>query len=390
MSFFTSRPGLRRLIPLGAAAAVLAGGAAIAAITEAVDQTAAAPSPAELLSDVQTARLEGMSGTIVYTADLGLPTIPGLPAADAAQPGFGSADLMSLVAGTHTLRVWYSGPGKARIALLGTIGETDVITNGRDLWVWDSRANQAVHRTLPADPTGGSGPEPTTPPSLTPGQLSNLVLTALGRSTEVTVGGPVTVAGRTAHELVVAPRDRATLVESVRVAVDAERNIPLRVQVFGRGHEAPALEATFTHVSFDRPADSQFTFNPPPGAKVIESDPVSDDPAKASAPKEWAGPKEDAASRAMATVGSGWTTVLVFRAPAPDATAPDGQSAELEAYQRFLADLPRVGTGPGAGRVVSGHLFSVLFTDDGRVLLGAVSPDHLVRAAADPDAQLPS
>jgi outer membrane lipoprotein-sorting protein len=381
MSFFTSRPGLRRLIPVGAAAAVLAGGAAIAAFTEAVDKTAATPSPSELLSAVQTARLEGMSGTIVYTADLGLPTIPGLPT-EAARPGFGSADLMSLVAGTHTLRVWYSGPDKARIALLGTLGETDVITNGRDLWVWDSRANQAAHRTLPAAPTGEGAPQPTAPGALTPGQLSDLVLGALGRSTEVTVGGPVTVAGRTAHELVAAPRDRATLLASVRIAVDAERNIPLRVQVFGRGQDAPALEAAFTHVSFDRPADSQFTFNPPPGAEVIESDARAADPAPT--PKERAGAKEDGgAPPATATVGSGWTTVFVFRLPAE----ADSDSAELEAFRQFLADLPRAGTGSAAGRVVSSHLFSVLFTDDGRVLFGAVSPDHLVRAAADPASQ---
>jgi hypothetical protein len=38
--------------------------------------------------------------------------------------------------------------------------------------------------------------------------------------------------------------------------------------------------------------------------------------------------------------------------------------------------------------VLSGKLFSALLTDDGRVLVGAVRPEVLVRAAADPAATL--
>ena len=66
-------------------------------------------------------------------ADLGLPAIP--------IAGQGSSELSSLASGTHTLRVWYSGPDHARVALLGTLGETDVITNGTDVWTWSSREN---------------------------------------------------------------------------------------------------------------------------------------------------------------------------------------------------------------------------------------------------------
>jgi hypothetical protein len=36
---------------------------------------------------------------------------------------------------------------------------------------------------------------------------------------------------------------------------------------------------------------------------------------------------------------------------------------------------------------LSSHLFSVLLTDDGRVLAGAVSPEKLYQAAADPKAK---
>ena len=44
--------------------------------------------------------------------------------------------------------------------------------------------------------------------------------------------------------------------------------MPLRVQVFARGATSPAFQLGFTSISFGMPAASNFTFTPPPGAKV--------------------------------------------------------------------------------------------------------------------------
>jgi hypothetical protein len=78
-------------------------------------------------------------------------------------------------------------------------------------------------------------------------------------------------------------------------------------------------------------------------------------------------------------VGSGWTTVLVAGVPAVES---DGDVAQL------LSLLPEVSGDWGSGRIVSTRLVSVLLTDDGRVLIGAVSPERLYEAAADPAADL--
>ena len=58
-----------------------------------------------------------------------------------AAPSRAAPTSTSLLSGTHTLRVWYAGPDQARVALLGTLGETDVITNGTDVWIWSSQDN---------------------------------------------------------------------------------------------------------------------------------------------------------------------------------------------------------------------------------------------------------
>jgi outer membrane lipoprotein-sorting protein len=266
-----------------------------------------------------------------------------------------------------------------RLALLDTLGETDLIRNGRDLWTWSSRENAATHQTLPE---GQAAPPSLAVPGMAPDQVARLALAAIEPSTEVTVDGSARVAGRDAYELVLRPRDSASLIGSVRLAIDATEHLPLRVLVHARGAESPAIDVSFQQVSFARPDPDQFVFNPPPGAKVEEVDRErAADPAEPSAPTKPGQPGEpgkDEAGRNFASVGSGWTRVLVLRAP----TGEDGVPAELDA---LLQNLPRLGN----GRVVKGTLFSVLITDDGRILVGAVTPDRLVRAAADPAAKLP-
>src|SRR4051794_7864294 len=120
VSVFRSRPALRWLVPAAAAFVVIGGGAAAGTVLASADPALPDRSAAQLLVDVQTARPAGLSGTVVETADLGLPALPGIG-------GAGGADLTKLITGSNTARVWYAGQDKVRLALLGTMGETDVI-----------------------------------------------------------------------------------------------------------------------------------------------------------------------------------------------------------------------------------------------------------------------
>src|SRR3954462_13224455 len=101
VSVFRSRPALRWLVPSAAAVLVIGGGAAAGTIAASADPSLPARSAAQLLVDVQNAKVDGFSGTVVETADLGLPAISGL--------GSGGADITKLIAGSNTARVWYAG-----------------------------------------------------------------------------------------------------------------------------------------------------------------------------------------------------------------------------------------------------------------------------------------
>lgn len=371
-----SRPFLRWSVPLGVAAAILGIGLAASALSAAADPKLAPRSAAQLLVDLQTARLDGLSGTVVQTADLGLPALPG------RADGSGSAQLNSLVAGSHTLRVWYSGPDKVRVALLGKLGESDVIRNGRDLWIWSSDDQTAQHRLLPEDTadtgdTGGMDGRPGLLPA-TPQQAADQVLAALDPSTVVSTAGSARVAGRAAYELVLAPRDAASLVSQVRLAIDAEQRVPLRVQVYGMGAAAPAFEVGFRQVDFSRPGDEHFRFTPPPGTKVEENG--STEPPHGGKAQDRAAPAPRDATPPFTVVGTGWTSVLVARVPAAGLDGTDtGRGDPLRA---FLATLPPVSGDWGSGRLLKSRLFTVLVTDDGRVFAGAVTPERLYAAAA--------
>src|SRR3982751_5379044 len=78
VSVFRSSPALRWLVPTAAAVVVIGGGAAAGTIVASADPALPERSAAQLLVDLQNAKVDGLSGTIVQSADLGLPKIAGL------------------------------------------------------------------------------------------------------------------------------------------------------------------------------------------------------------------------------------------------------------------------------------------------------------------------
>jgi len=404
----------RWLVPASAALAVIGGGVAIGVVTTAADPALPPRTAQELLVGLQTAEVDSLQGTVVFRADLGLPPLP--------VPSLGSADLGSLASGTHTLRVWYAEPGQARVALLGRDTETDIIVNGTEAWIWSSREQQALHATLPEGGIAGllgggllggglpgvDGPLPSgsvmppgLPTGLDPEMMSSLLLTFLEQfGTDVTTDSDATVAGRDAYELTIAPRDTRSLVDSIVIDIDAETNLPLRLAVLARDGGAPAFEVAFTELSLTRPDPAQFEFNPPPGTTVVEADEIPADgplavPDIIGSPggplpspddilpegEDWSMPEPR-----FAMIGTGWTTVLAMRLPEPTESAEE----EDPSFAELITLLPEVSGDWGSGRLLSTRLFSALLTDDGRVLAGAVGPELLYEAAADPAAQLES
>jgi outer membrane lipoprotein-sorting protein len=305
---------------------------------------------AQLLADVETARIDGLSGTIVAKSSLG---ISGLP--DSLSSGSG---LLGLATGSHTARVWYAGAQKQRFAMLDTLSETDVFHNGRDLWTYDSANHEATHTLLPPAGSDTESHSTQTASPLTPEQAAQQALAAINPSTIVSTDSARRVAGRSAYELVLAPRDASSRVGSVRIAIDGDKKIPIGVQVYAKGGHSPAIDVSYTRLNFSVPDDDNFTFKPAPSVKVKETSALPG-----------IVPNDN-----LHVIGKGWTTVVRLQLSDLDASS---------AEQRYINSLPRISWPGGSGRLfeVKSGLVSAVITDDGNVYAGAVDKSVLITAA---------
>ena len=353
------------MVPV-AAVAVIGAGAAVGpqvadASPELPDITAQ-----QLLTNAQRAKVDGLSGTLKFTADLGLPALP-------SGMGPSQSDLTELLSGKHTVRVAYAGPDKARVSLIDDLAERVLVSDGRTAWVYDSREQKAVKKAVPAH----SGKQQARPQVQDPQALAKQFLDAVDPSTEVSVTGTRSVAGRDAYLLTLTPRTDRTTVGSVTLAVDSKTWVPLRTTVLARSGDEPAIEAGFTDVSFAVPAASTFSFIPPAGTKVTEGERGDHDRRKIQPPLGTGKARPDTgtgSNAAPTVVGKGWDAVFVSRF----STA----GADRGMLQQLLAKSPTVSGSWGSGKVLSSRMVSALFTDDGRVLVGLVPSSVLQQAAA--------
>jgi outer membrane lipoprotein-sorting protein len=277
------------------------------------------------------------------------------------------------------------------MALLGTLGESDVIHNGKDVWVWASQDKSAKHYVLPTHDTAGkskttAGVTGTTNVPTSPQAAADQALAAISPSTDVTTSGTATVAGRSAYELVLKPKEANSLVAQVRVAIDGRRHVPLRVQVFAKSVVDPVFEVGFSSVDFARPDAAQFTFNPPPGTTVTNEKTPTGGKAAVGAKTNTVAPQSTSADMPK-VIGKGWDSVMVLGMPAPHSktgSSTTGATTDKTVAQlmKYAGLLPIVKGSWGSGHLMAGTGFSALLTSDDRLVVGAVTPEGLYAALA--------
>src|SRR5262245_10602324 len=378
----------RWAVPAGIVAAVAAVGIA-SAITVAQASPALPPrTPAQLLAAVAgPGSVPPLTGTVVETASLGIPQLPG-----SENP----TDITSLLAGSHTLKVWYDGPQRIRLAVPVHLGETDFIRNGATAWLWESNSDSVTKILVPKDRDGDQKRVMPHAP-LTPQQAAKQVLAAVGPSTRVTTEANVTVAGQAAYQLVLAPKSSGSLIGKVTIALDAQHlTVPLRVQVFAKKAASPAFQVGYTSISFVTPAASNFAFTPPASAKVHT--------AGSNLPNGWTGyapaPEQQGRYSGVRVIGKDWTSVAVLPAAALSEVAGRGNAAGVAGQAArsasgvggqvngsavlgaLLGSAHPVHGAWGSGRLLHTSLGSMLITSNGHVLIGAVTPSVLYAVAA--------
>lgn len=355
----------------------------------------------QLVTQVIDAKPQAMSGTVVHTARLGLPDMLFTEAT--------GADPISLLGGSSTLRLWTDGVDRSRVSLLGTMSEYSVVNDGPEAWTYSSSDDEAVHYSFSdadlarlesmgedarAEALKKQGELPT------PQEAATEALAKVGEFSTVRVDSQSEVAGRDVYQLIVTPDTEETLVKRIVLSIDGETKIPLRVQTWSTQDDtAPAVEVSFTDVSFAMPSESVFGFSAP--ASATERDVV------VPLPEEDGTMQGTNKTHEMPVVlGTGWESVVEFKdldiadLLAKDPSSMTGTGERIigsEEAQKMLEEfMPENSNGMnlelGAlydqlttevpeGRLLSTTLLNILATNDGRVLVGAV-PAETLRAMA--------
>ncbi len=328
-----------------------------------------AKSPQEVLVMAAESDVDSFSGTVLAVTDLGIPTalLSGMDAG-AGMSGGGLSD------SERTVRVWKDGDELARASVASSMGEQTLIRNGDDLWYFDSSNATLTTGTVPDYDESAKADAPWDADVPDPAEAAQWVLDALDPTTSVTAGEPVTVAGRAAYEVVLTPEQSGTLIGSASVAVDAQTGAVLRVQVTAQGASEPAVDIGYTSFDPTAPSPDVFALGTPPGATVEE---LSADGATPAGPGEMpSGDQPD-----VTVVGEGWTSVVVVPAESV-AAASAGEGGEPGAESPLEMLPPELLRSVDGGSVLTTSLLSVMVADDGRILVGAVTPEVLAAAAA--------
>ncbi len=403
---------VRWAVPAVTAVAVAGAFLAPPLLASADESILPAVTPGQLVTTVAAAEPTPLSGTVVYTARLGLPEIP---------VELTGADPIALLGGSSTMRVWTDGTERSRVALLGAASEYSVVQDGAQAWTYSSSDDAVVHYALSAEDQARydglaadvrAGTVPQIAGDLpTPDEAARAALAQVESFSTVEMGKQTQVAGRDAYQLVVSPKDSSTLVAKVVVAIDAETSTPLRVQTWSTADaSSPALEIGFTDVSFATPDAAVLAFSAPAGAAV--KDVVVPLPELSGAQAADGSLADGALPEGLSVSGTGWETVVQASGldvaalvagdpkaltsmpgadltigsqsaqdlidefvPSDDSGAPTIPSLDTSAlYDQLTTAVPE-------GRLLTSTLLSVLITTDGRVLVGAV-PAETLRAMA--------
>ena len=404
--------------------------------------------PQEVMLLMETSKeIQGFSGKVVKTTNLGLPELEfsSMVSEDMVEQmkeqtpeGFEEfipetldasplTDAITLIAGTHTARLYVSEQG-SRLQILDPMGQRDIIVSPESVWMYDFDSAKATQvnlaglaELLPKDYKNKSAPAKVDLDEIiaeasakleidltNPAALADYFVTNSADNLVLTVGKDHRVAGRTAYQLIATPVSEYSLIDSIVLSIDSEYGFPLDFKIVSTEQAEPALHVGFTDISFEVPSADIFSFTPPAGttietinlrdgfeelsttyseelvelennvkekASVVEEKyENTPDEEKELILEEIKDKMETAANKVVAEylIGRNWDTVVHI----DDAAAL--MDSEL-LTSPLIADIltPVIG-----GKAFSTPILNILIMDDGSVYMGAVELDYLVSLAA--------
>jgi outer membrane lipoprotein-sorting protein len=342
----------KRKVTLAAAAAGVLTGAAglgLLAMPAGAGQPPSLPdvSAESLVEQVLTSKPGAFGGTVEVDNKLGLPAVSEIP---------------QLADGKHSARIWTDGNGKLRLALPNGQSEQTIVDDGTTTWSWNSQDNEVTKSEHKAEEKAEK-PE-TGQKAIDPATAAKEIVTLTKEFSDISVDGTARVANRAAYELVLTPKaSEKTLIREVRIAVDAELKMPLRVAVLTNGTSEPAGTVGFSQINVGPQDPKLFEFTPPANAKITT--PEAKEEQRKDRPE--VGIEQALQGKDPQIFGTGWDTVVGAKIPGEAMTKVPAEAQGL--VDRFTK---QVSGSWGSGKLFNTKVATILIADDGRVVAGAV------------------
>jgi hypothetical protein len=350
---------VRRWCTVAAGTALLVAAPIALHLLPAADSDASA---SRLLAQVRAADGHAWSGYVETDGALQLP--------DADR----FSDVGALLGERTRMRAWWQDDDHWRVDQLLLAGETDLVHHDGQTLRWDY---EHLDATLSRDP----GIRLPRTADLVPPVLAERLLRGIGPD-DVSRVPARRVAGISAPGLRVVPPSTLSSIDHADLWLDPASGVPLRVEVYAAGADAPAFTTELRDFSSARPADADVGFEPPAGVDVSFDDVLdiadaANQYAPVRPPDTVAGLARTASSdRAVGVYGRGMTQVIAIPLRDREADALRDQLATTPGVDRS-EDRTVVSVGP-LGVVLTGRK-----GDGGWLLAGTLTRDALVRAADD-------
>ncbi len=304
--------------------------------------------------------VQGFSAAVKLTNHL-------LEGSELATGGDGQSGLLGspLVKGASG-RIWVSSDGRVRLELQAEQGDTQIVSDGHTVSMYDTSTNTLYRYTPKSDEASshGSGTNEAHNGDEVPSVAKiEEALAKARKHARLSEATPTDVGGQPAYTVRVSPNESGSLLGGAELSFDASNGLPLRSAIYSSTGSSPVIELAASEISFGPVDPSVFAITPRSDAKVEDitlPHPAADTKGPA---------KKGSASKSKLTVhGEGVSSIAVLEAKSSGSGSSTSSSLE---------NLPKVKIGSTSASELRTELGTILTFERSGVrylLAGAVEP----------------
>ena len=248
----------RRLLIVVGVIALLGVSAGIAqgALSNSNPTPAAKPLNQAVVDAVNAPKVDGLTASVTFTNNL---------IAAGSLPEGSTSPLLAGAKG----RLWVTNDGRFRVELQSDAGDAQIVSDGKQVTVYDANSNTAYRFDAPQGGGKDGGQADANHQPVTLDQVDKAI-NQISQHWSLSGANPTSTAGAPTYTVRISPKDDGGLLGAAELAWDANNGIPLRAAVYADNQSSPVLELKADDVSFNPVSDSDVNVSPPSGARVVD------------------------------------------------------------------------------------------------------------------------